>query len=157
MFKKLAVLALGFIFLLSIAGCATAKRKQQTEMELQGLKNQVSVLEAQVQSKDEEISSLRSQLDAQAASSAVPQGKNKGFVSKRTGNWGMDVQTALKNAGFYKGQIDGKIGPQTVAAIKEFQKANNLKANGKVNRSTWRLLKAHLNKEAAKPEADHLK
>ncbi|MEK6727548.1 MAG: peptidoglycan-binding domain-containing protein [Candidatus Omnitrophota bacterium] len=56
-----------------------------------------------------------------------------------------EVQTALKNANFYAGQIDGKIGPKTKQAIEGFQKANNLKADGKVGPKTWALLSAHLN------------
>ena len=56
-----------------------------------------------------------------------------------------EVQTALKNANFYDGEIDGKVGPKTKKAIEEFQKANNLKADGKVGPKTWALLNAHLN------------
>ena len=59
------------------------------------------------------------------------------------------IQAALKNAGYYTGQIDGKIGPLTKKAIEEFQKANNLKADGKVGLKTWALLSAHLNPQAA--------
>jgi peptidoglycan hydrolase-like protein with peptidoglycan-binding domain len=51
----------------------------------------------------------------------------------------------LKNAGYYAGAVDGKIGPITKKAIEEFQKANNLKADGKVGPKTWELLKGHLN------------
>ena len=58
MFRKLAVLTVGFVFLLGLSGCATGKRKQM-EMENQGLRNQVSVLQSQVQSKDEELNSLK--------------------------------------------------------------------------------------------------
>ncbi len=57
---------------------------------------------------------------------------------------GTEVQTALKNAGFYTGTIDGKIGPKTKKAIEEFQAANGLKADGKVGPKTWGLLGKHL-------------
>lgn len=56
-----------------------------------------------------------------------------------------EVQTALKNANFYAGQVDGKVGPKTKQAIEDFQKANNLEADGKVGPKTWALLSAHLN------------
>lgn len=56
-----------------------------------------------------------------------------------------EIQTALKNAGFYAGSIDGKIGPKTKAAIEEFQKANGLTADGKVGPKTWQVLGAYLN------------
>lgn len=55
-----------------------------------------------------------------------------------------EIQTALKNAGFYTGLIDGKIGPMTKKAIEAFQKANNLKADGKVGAKTWSILSAYL-------------
>jgi len=58
---------------------------------------------------------------------------------------GIEVQTALKNAGFYAGEIDGKIGPLSRKAIAEFQKANGLQADGKVGLKTWAVLSKHLN------------
>ncbi len=58
-----------------------------------------------------------------------------------------DVQTALKNAGFYTGKVDGKSGPMTKKAIEDFQKANNLSADGKVGPKTWSLLSKHLTVE----------
>ena len=53
---------------------------------------------------------------------------------------GIDVQTALKNAGFYTGNLDGKIGPKSKKAIEDFQKANGLKADGKVGPKTWEVM-----------------
>ena len=55
-----------------------------------------------------------------------------------------DIQAALKNAGFYSGSVDGKIGPMTKKAIEEFQKANGLTVDGKVGPRTWSLLSTHL-------------
>ena len=55
-----------------------------------------------------------------------------------------EIQTALKNAGYYTGNIDGKIGPLTNKAIKDFQAANNLKVDGKVGPQTWEILKRYL-------------
>ncbi len=54
------------------------------------------------------------------------------------------VQTALKNAGYYKGEIDGKIGPKSKQAILDFQKDNDLMVDGKVGPKTWTKLKTHL-------------
>ncbi|MCM8782040.1 MAG: peptidoglycan-binding protein [Candidatus Omnitrophica bacterium] len=54
------------------------------------------------------------------------------------------IQIALHKSGFYKGKIDGKIGPQTKQAIKEFQKAKGLKVDGIVGKSTWNELKRYL-------------
>lgn len=56
-----------------------------------------------------------------------------------------EIQQALKNAGLYNGEVDGKIGPRSKRAIEEFQTQNNLKADGKVGAKTWQKLKEHLN------------
>ena len=54
------------------------------------------------------------------------------------------IQIALQKAGFYKGKIDGKIGPQTKEAIKAFQKAKGLKVDGAVGAQTWAELNKYL-------------
>ena len=56
---------------------------------------------------------------------------------------GIEIQTALKNAGFYSGNIDGKIGPKSKKAIEDFQKANGLKVDGKVGPKTWEAMSKH--------------
>lgn len=55
-----------------------------------------------------------------------------------------DIQTALKNAGFDVGTIDGKMGPKTRQAIKEFQKAKGLVPDGTVGPKTWTQLSKYL-------------
>ena len=57
-----------------------------------------------------------------------------------------DIQTALKNAGFYAGAIDGKMGPKSKKAIEAFQKAKGLKVDGKVGPMTWAELEKYLKK-----------
>lgn len=56
-----------------------------------------------------------------------------------------EIQTALKNAGYYNGKIDGKIGPLSKKAIEEFQKANALTPDGVVGPMTWAVLNKYLN------------
>ncbi len=56
-----------------------------------------------------------------------------------------EIQTALKNAGYYSGVIDGKVGPNTKKAIEDFQKASSLKIDGKVGPMTWAALSKFLN------------
>lgn len=65
------------------------------------------------------------------------------------------VQAALKNAGFYAGDIDGKVGPKTKRAIEEFQKANTLKADGKVGPKTWAALSAYLSAPSSQLASSH--
>jgi len=84
-------------------------------------------------------------LAAQGASAVVSQGK---AASDK------DIQQALKNAGFYQGEIDGKFGPKTKKAIEDFQAKNNLKADGKVGPLTWGKLGVYLNADASKLQAD---
>jgi peptidoglycan hydrolase-like protein with peptidoglycan-binding domain len=55
------------------------------------------------------------------------------------------IQTALKNAQYYTGNIDGKIGPLTKKAIEDFQKANALQVDGKAGPRTWAALSRYLN------------
>ena len=54
------------------------------------------------------------------------------------------IQASLKKAGFYKGEIDGKMGPRTRRAIKEFQKAKKLNPDGVVGPKTWEALSQYL-------------
>lgn len=54
------------------------------------------------------------------------------------------VQMALSNAGFNPGPIDGAMGEKTQQAIKEFQKANQLKVDGKIGYKTLSILATYL-------------
>ncbi len=60
-----------------------------------------------------------------------------------------EIQQALKNANFYTGEIDGKIGPMTRKAIRDFQRSKGLVVDGKVGPKTW----AELEKYLVNPEA----
>lgn len=44
-----------------------------------------------------------------------------------------DVQTELKNQGFYFGEVDGKAGDQLTAAVRRYQIRNGLEVTGEVN------------------------
>jgi len=137
-----------FIFLISVTGCATAHK--QKDLEIQGLKNQISALEAQIQAKDEEISGLRENLakppeEKTELTKVVSKKKVIGEVKSRPSV--KQVQIALQKAGYYTGVIDGREGKQTRDAIKAFQKANNLRVNGRVGKKTWDLLKKYLYKK----------
>ncbi|MFH1655629.1 MAG: peptidoglycan-binding domain-containing protein [Candidatus Omnitrophota bacterium] len=54
------------------------------------------------------------------------------------------IQRALKNAGFYQGPIDGKIGAKTKEAIVKFQKTKGFKADGIVGKRTSAALNKYL-------------
>jgi len=117
------------MLLLAVGGCATTARKANDQMEMR-----ISELENMLEEKDDQIRSLEGQLEEtrrvrQPVTAAV-----KPDVSKASKK---DIQSALKNAGYYDGPIDGKFGQKTSTAIVEFQKANGLKQDGKVGQQTW--------------------
>lgn len=66
-------------------------------------------------------------------STPVTQGSNS--VTKVGG-----IQDKLISLGFKPGKIDGLFGPQTLAAIKAFQKAYNLLVDGIIGPNTWQKL-----------------
>jgi len=92
------------------------------------------------ETKSQDVKAAQEQVATQTVESKLeplpPQGPYKPT--------GTEIQTALKNAGFYTGTIDGKVGPKTKKAIEELQKANGLKADGKVGPKTWVLLGKYL-------------
>ncbi len=58
--------------------------------------------------------------------------------------WVELLQLALNRSNFLKGGIDGIYGPKTEAAVKDFQKKNNLSQNGQVDGTTWNALFPYL-------------
>jgi peptidoglycan hydrolase-like protein with peptidoglycan-binding domain len=46
------------------------------------------------------------------------------------------AQQKLKDDGEYQGQVDGKLGPKTAAAVKQYQQKNGLKQTGRLDRDT---------------------
>jgi len=134
-------------------GCASTRKNN--DLEIQSLRNQVTVLEAQLQSKNEEVSGLKDALNKQEVAAAPTQEKivtSKklkkrviGEVKSRPNT--KQIQIALSNAGYDPGSTDGKMGKQTKDAIKAFQKANNLPVDGHVGTKAWDLLKDNLYKK----------
>ena len=69
----------------------------------------------------------------------------------RTGSQGQmvtDLQSRLKNLGYYDGEIDGQFGAGTREAVSAFQKQNGLDADGIVGAETREILFS----AAAKPK-----
>ncbi len=127
-----------------LSGCATTRKGNSIEM--QQLKGRVAGLETDLQAKDQEIMRLEDQLEK--AHEKRPAFKEerakevKQIESKKLS--ATQIQSALKKAGFYRGAIDGKMGPATTEAIKALQRANGLKADGVVGRKTRTKLTGYL-------------
>lgn len=141
--RKSVIVLLVFSVVVCLFGCS---KKKETLEEIQvpvssellntiNTENKASETIAEVTTKPEAISPS----ETQAALPLPPGGPYKPT--------GEEIQTALKNAGFYTGAIDGKIGPLSKKAITEFQKANGLTADGKVGPRTWEALGKHLNSD----------
>ena len=58
------------------------------------------------------------------------------------------IQVALKNAGFYRGPVDGLLGNATRKAVKDFQKKYDVAVDGRVGPKTWELLQPFINQNS---------
>ncbi|MFA4988338.1 MAG: peptidoglycan-binding domain-containing protein [Candidatus Omnitrophota bacterium] len=137
MSKRAWLLAAVAVFVFSLAGCSTARNK---DLEIQGLRNQVSALKAQAPEESEQVTALEEITIVQSEEAEKKEEARECPTSKQ-------IQAALKNAGYYSGPIDGKIGRKSRQAIRDFQKANNLSVDGKVGKKTWGALKEFLQKK----------
>ena len=142
--KKIVFIILGFTLASYILGCG---RKQQPLEEMQqpiSMENLATISTTSSAPADQRVFEPKVEMvnvakPAQTVSLEPvlpPAGPYK-----PTSN---EIQTALKNAGFYTGDVDGKIGPMTKKAIEDFQKAKGLKVDGKVGPKTWEVLSAYL-------------
>jgi len=142
MAKKVLWLGLAAVGIFALSGCATLNKSD--ELSNQGLRNKITALETQLNEKDNELNSLK---ESMVKSN---QGTNLSVQDTEEVKQRIDVkmiQTALKNAGYFQDSVDGKMGKKTRLAIKEFQKANNLHADGRVGKNTWKVLKEYLEKK----------
>ena len=62
------------------------------------------------------------------------------YKQGNTGSTVRTIQQKLKNWGYYTGSVDGIYGPQTVSAVKYFQRKNNLTVDGIVGNQTLKAL-----------------
>jgi outer membrane murein-binding lipoprotein Lpp len=146
--KGLAVFVAVMFGIISISGCGTVPKK--FKQEVSGIKSRVETLESKVegveskQSDIERASSEQAQrIDDLKTRAERPAAKTNIYVGRKSQKSKpriKEIQTCLKNAGFYSGKIDGIKGNNTKKAIKEFQKANGLKADGIVGAKTWEAL-----------------
>ena len=141
MFQRILI---AFFLVLFLAGCATTNRTsnnqtQQLQSQVKELQDKIRFLEEEAQAKSREISELENELYKTQTARQKTESSTTVQLSVK------QIQTALKNAGFYKSSIDGKLGKQTKNAIKAFQEAHGLKADGMVGKRTIAELSKYLN------------
>src|SRR3989338_2243916 len=142
-----AGIILSCFILLAISGCGTVPKKFKEEVG--GIKTRVETLESRVEgveSKQADVERVAGEqtqaLDEMKARRARTNigVKSRHFKSKESIK---EIQLCLKNAVFYDGEIDGIKGKKTRKAIREFQSANGLTADGIVGKKTWELMSKH--------------
>ena len=134
-------------------GCTTKKRHERDITNLQtqigSLQSDVSRLDQSVRDSDTALKSAQQRGTSQPAgagsSTVFGELNNSGTVYRTPSGFEIPVialQRALKNAGYYQGTIDGKVGSGTKQAIKNFQKDRGLTTDGVCGRQTWTQLKS---------------
>lgn len=143
-FALVVVVALAVFF---VSGCSTVPKKFKEEVS--GIKSKVDTLESRVESMESKQAEADRMVNQQSQTiEDLRASREKSVVTNITTRTGSvkgrehtkEIQACLKNAGFYNGNIDGVKGKNTKKAIKEFQKANGLKADGVVGAKTWEAL-----------------
>ena len=142
MFRSLSNLLMILAMTLIAAGCAT---KGYVQKQISPVQSQLTAMTDELVRMDQSIQDSRgSAMQAEGRHGGAPAG---GGIYRTPSGFelpSMNIQKALKNAGYYQGNVDGKIGSATEAAVKQFQKDNGLHADGIVGRNTWDKLKVYL-------------
>ena len=135
--RKSVFIIMALVLVIGLAGCG---RKQQALEEMQEPMSIDELSKLSVEGAQPAVVS-ESTTAAMQQAPVTEQVSSASTIAKPTNQ---EIQTALKNAGLYAGEVDGKVGPATKKAIEEFQKANNLKPDGKVGAKTWVVLGKYL-------------
>jgi peptidoglycan hydrolase-like protein with peptidoglycan-binding domain len=118
------------LFVVLLAGCTTAHRKHESQPKESAYRSDYPQSETQLK---EEVATWSPSLSLSDTTSSP--------VIKLSAR---QIQRTLKNAGYYQGSIDGKIGSKTKEAIIKFQKAHGLKPDGIVGKKTAMALNTYL-------------
>ena len=137
---------LGFFVMTTMTGCASGK----TQRQLNAMQGQIGVITDEIVRLDQDLQDVRGSVQSsqggKASSSVSYSGAGLGPVYRTPSGFELpakSVQEALKNAGYYSGPVDGKIGSGTKSAVEAFQRDHSLTADGVVGRQTWDKLKVY--------------
>jgi len=137
--KTIVYTVIALFVAVTVCGCASAPEKMQEEVA--GIKTRVETLETKVEGVEAKQAEAEKAAVEQTQSLEQMKGTNISIKSRAKGSERVrEIQTCLKSAGYYTGNIDGVKGSMTKKAIKEFQKANGLEADGVVGKKTWEIL-----------------
>jgi len=136
--------------LIALSGCASRKTGKKVDT----MQAQINAMTDELVRLDQSLQDTRAALQTQEGKGGVSE---SGAVSSEGAVVGgmyrtpsgfeipsVNIQKALKKAGYYNGALDGKVGPGTRDAIAAFQKDNGLTADGVCGRGTWAKLKSYL-------------
>jgi len=138
------------VCLIALSGCASRKTGKKVDT----IQAQVNAMTDELVRLDQSLQDTRAALQTQegggvSGSGAVSSGEGAtvGGMYRTPSGFeipSVNIQKALKKAGYYNGAIDGKVGPGTRDSIASFQKDNGLTADGVCGRGTWAKLKSYL-------------
>jgi len=148
--KKVAYFVVALLALCLVSGCSSVPK--QLKVEVSDIKTKVDTLETRVEgieTKTADVERMSSDTaraieDMKSKPAAGTNYSIKHHSGAKSKESTKDIQICLKNAGFYNGKIDGVKGRQTKKAVKDFQEANNLKADGVVGPKTWDALSKYM-------------
>lgn len=129
--------------LVVFTGCAP---KKKTSRQITSLESQVNLLTSEIERIDRDLQETRGAVQGTGAAESYGAAAS-GPVYRTPSGFelpSINIQRALKNAGYYQGNMDGKIGSGTKDALRAFQRDNGLEADGVCGRNTWNKLKVYL-------------
>lgn len=132
---KVAIATLGIGGLL-VTGCSTTltARQQQDEE----LNTKLAALETRLSETNQRLDEITQRPENLGGSQTkeIRSSQSAAPIKTRTALTTREIQVALKTSGYYAGSVDGKMGPQTLEAIRAFQRSNGLTPDGKVGSKT---------------------
>jgi murein L,D-transpeptidase YcbB/YkuD len=149
---------MGLMFVVLLTGCATTQKPTAASQ----LEVRVAEIEDQMDAQDQDVTELKYAVDT-LETTVEQMGSGRSVQKSSSDASGLsassalgsqqilrvpvaaeEVQQALKDAGYYEGAIDGKLGSGSQRAIKAFQKDHGLESDGIVGQKTWTELKSYI-------------